>query len=116
MIEADADANIEITEGDAVAFIPADRRGPGARPKPLAGHPPGAGHGDPHRRRHRRAGRAARHRRAPRELDARAGTAFGGLTVATAEFATDDPELPITFAAREGEPVVLAAGDAHFEL
>ena len=39
--------------------------------------------------------------------------AFGGLTVATAEFATDDPELPITFAARQGEPVVLAAGDAH---
>ena len=42
--------------------------------------------------------------------------AFGGLTVATAEFATDDPELPITFAAREGEPVVLAAGDATYEL
>ena len=43
-------------------------------------------------------------------------TAFGGLTVATAEFATDDPELPITFAARAGEPVVLAAGDATYEL
>lgn len=43
-------------------------------------------------------------------------TAFGGLTVATAEFATDDPELPITFAAREGERVLLAAGDAQYEL
>ena len=42
--------------------------------------------------------------------------AFGGLTVATAEFATRDPELPITFAAREGERVVLGAGDAQFEL
>jgi hypothetical protein len=42
--------------------------------------------------------------------------AFGGLTVATAEFATSDPELPITFAAREGEPVVLDAGDAQYEL
>jgi hypothetical protein len=42
--------------------------------------------------------------------------AFGGLTVATAEFATSDPELPITFAAREGEPVVLGAGDAQYEL
>jgi hypothetical protein len=42
--------------------------------------------------------------------------AFGGLTVATAEFATNDPELPITFAAREGEPVVLGAGDAQYEL
>jgi hypothetical protein len=43
-------------------------------------------------------------------------TAFGGRTVATAEFATRDPELPITFAAREGERVVLGAGDAQFEL
>ena len=42
--------------------------------------------------------------------------AFGGLTVATAEFATHDPGLPITFAAREGERVVLQAGDDQFEL
>ena len=42
--------------------------------------------------------------------------AFGGLTVATAEFATHDPDLPITFAAREGERVVLQAGDDQFEL
>jgi len=42
--------------------------------------------------------------------------AFGGLTVATAEFATRDPGLPITFAAREGERVVLGAGDAQYEL
>jgi hypothetical protein len=43
-------------------------------------------------------------------------SAFGGRTVATAEFATRDPELPITFAARQGERVVLGAGDAQFEL
>jgi hypothetical protein len=43
-------------------------------------------------------------------------TAFGGRTVATAEFATSDPELPIIFAAREGEPVLLGAGDAQYEL
>jgi hypothetical protein len=42
--------------------------------------------------------------------------AFGGLTVATAEFPTSDPDLPITLAAREGEPVVLGAGDAQYEL
>ena len=42
--------------------------------------------------------------------------AFGGMTVATAEFATSDPDLPITLAAREGEPVVLGAGDAQYEL
>jgi hypothetical protein len=42
--------------------------------------------------------------------------AFGGLTVATAEFATSDPDVPITLAAREGEPVVLGAGDVQYEL
>jgi hypothetical protein len=42
--------------------------------------------------------------------------AFGGRSVATAEFATRDPQLPITIAAREGEPLVLAAGDRRFVL
>jgi hypothetical protein len=42
--------------------------------------------------------------------------AFGGRSVATADFATRDPELPITIAAREGEPLVIAAGDRRFEL
>lgn len=43
-------------------------------------------------------------------------TAFGGRTVASVEFATSDPDTPITFAARVGERVVLAAGDEQFEL
>jgi hypothetical protein len=43
-------------------------------------------------------------------------SAFGGRSVATAEFATRDPELPITIAAREGEPLLLAAGDRRFVL
>jgi hypothetical protein len=43
-------------------------------------------------------------------------SAFGGRSVATAEFATRDPEMPITIAAREGEPLVLAAGDRRFVL
>ena len=43
-------------------------------------------------------------------------TAFGGRSVATADFATRDPEMPITIAAREGEPLVLAAGDRRFVL
>jgi hypothetical protein len=42
--------------------------------------------------------------------------ALGGRSVATAEFATSDPELPITFAARPGDRVVLAIGDGQFEL
>lgn len=43
-------------------------------------------------------------------------TAFGGRTVASVEFATSDPDTPITFAARVGERVVLAAGKEQFEL
>ena len=42
--------------------------------------------------------------------------AFGGRCVATAEFATQDPDLPMTIVAREGEPLLLAVGDGRFEL
>jgi hypothetical protein len=42
--------------------------------------------------------------------------AFGGRSVATAEFATHDPDLPMTIVAREGEPLLLAVGDGRFEL
>ena len=42
--------------------------------------------------------------------------AFGGRSVATADFATRDPAVPITIAAREGEPLLLAAGDRRFVL
>lgn len=39
---------------------------------------------------------------------------LGGRSVATADFPTRDPALPLTVAAREGEGVVLAAGDLQF--
>ena len=42
--------------------------------------------------------------------------AFGGRSVATATFATRDPELPLIVAAREGEPVVLDIGGRQFAL
>jgi hypothetical protein len=42
--------------------------------------------------------------------------AFGGRTVATADFATRDPGLPLTIAAREGEPIVIAAADQRYVL
>jgi hypothetical protein len=41
---------------------------------------------------------------------------LGARSVATAEFATSDPDTPITLAAREGEPVVLAAGEHEYTL
>ena len=43
-------------------------------------------------------------------------SAFGGLSVATADFATADPEVTLTLAAREGEPVIAAVGEAQFVL
>ena len=42
--------------------------------------------------------------------------ALGGRSVATAEWATADPQLPLTLAARAGEPVIVALGDEQFEL
>ena len=114
MLESTEDG-LEITEGDTTAFIPTDAAVPAApralpqiRPAPAS-----AIHIDT----------------ATGELAAPLGTidhlaeitlalaaAFGGLTVATAEFATRDAELPITFAAREGERVVLQAGEEQYEL
>jgi hypothetical protein len=39
---------------------------------------------------------------------------LGGRSVATATFATRDPETPLTVAARAGEPVVLEIAGRHF--
>ena len=41
---------------------------------------------------------------------------FGGRSVATADFPTSDPGLPMTIAAREGEPLLLAVGEGRFVL
>jgi len=42
--------------------------------------------------------------------------ALGGRSVATATFATRDAEMPLTVAAREGEPVVLDIAGRQFSL
>ncbi len=42
--------------------------------------------------------------------------ALGGRSVATATFATRDPDLSLTVAARDGEPVVLDLAGRHFAL
>jgi len=41
---------------------------------------------------------------------------FAGRSVLTVGFATTDPETPLFLAAREGEPMVMALGDAQYEL
>ena len=42
--------------------------------------------------------------------------AVGGRSVATATFPTRDPDLPLTLAAREGEPTVVDIAGRQFEL
>jgi hypothetical protein len=42
--------------------------------------------------------------------------AFGGRSVATADFSTRDAGRPLTIAARQGEPIVLAVGEEQFML
>jgi hypothetical protein len=114
MLES-TDEGLEITEGDTIAFIPATAAVP-APPRslpPMRPTPASAIHIDT------TTGELA----APlgtidhlAEITLALAKAFGGLTVATAEFATQDPDLPITFAAREGERVVLQAGEEQYEL
>jgi len=53
------------------------------------------------------------HARAVREL----AEAFPGHSVVSVQFATTDPLLPLTIAARAGDPLVLALGeDEQFEM
>ena len=42
--------------------------------------------------------------------------ALGGRTIAAVDFATREPERPMTIAARDGEGVLVAVGDTQFEL
>jgi hypothetical protein len=46
----------------------------------------------------------------------RLAQSLGGRSVATATWATRDPDLPLTVAAREGEPVVLDIAGRHFAM
>ena len=110
MIDAVHDGTAEVTDGDHVETLQA----PTATPKPLPEI-----RATPHT--------AIRLDFATGELSAPIGaiehladsvkalaTAFGGRTVATAEFPTRD--FPFTIAAREGEPAILSAGDEEYEL
>jgi hypothetical protein len=115
MLDCASDGSLDLTEPDGAWSVPADAAAPGVpRVLPeLRPPPPTALAIDPE----------------TGELEAPLGvvanlargvlalaTAFGGRSVATAEFATRDPDTPITIAAREGEPLVLAAGDRRFVL
>jgi hypothetical protein len=115
MVDGAADGSVEITDGGDPYLIGATTP-PGAAPKPLPElrpAPPSAMSIDPE----------------TGELEAPLGvvqnlargvlalaTAFGGRSVASVDFPTRDPEVELTIAAREGEPLVIAAGENRFEL
>jgi len=115
MLDCAPDGALELVEEDERWTVPAERPAPALpRPLPALRPPPSTALTiDP----------------ASGELEAPLGVVanlargvlalaalFGGRSVATADFATRDPEMPITIAAREGEPLVLAAGDRRFVL
>ena len=115
MVDRAADGGIELTDGETTVEIPASAIAP-AEPRPLPElrpAPPSSLRADPE------TGELA----APIGAIANMGagvlglaTAFGGRSVASADFATQDPDLPMTIVAREGEPLLLAVGDGRFEL
>ena len=110
MIERVEDGDYAVTQGEAI--VPVDPGVPVALP-PLRAVPATAVTADPD----------------TGELSAPLGSvqlladsvlalarAFGGRSVATATFATSDPAVPLTVAAREGEPVVLDLAGRHYAL
>jgi hypothetical protein len=115
MLDGAPDGSVEITEDGEPIAIGATTP-PGAPPRPLPElrpAPPSAVSIDPD----------------TGELEAPLGvvqnlargvlalaTAFGGRSVASVDFPTRDPSVPLTIAAREGEPLVVAAGETRFEL
>jgi hypothetical protein len=115
MLDRAADGTLELTDGADPVTIPASAIVP-AEPRPLPElrpAPASALRADP----------ATGELAAPIGAIANMGTgvlglarAFGGRSVASADFATQDPDLPMTIVAREGEPLLLAVGDGRFEL
>lgn len=115
MVDGDALGRVEVTGGGEPATLAA-REPAGAQPRPLPElrpAPPTALHLDPDTGElEAPLGAVANLARGVLALAA----AFGGRSVATADFATREPGQPLTIAARVGEPLVVAAGDRRFEL
>jgi len=115
MLDCAPDLTVEVAEGDRSWTVPPETPVPaGPRPLPdIRPAPSSALRADPE------TGELA----APIGAVANLGEsvlglarAFGGRSVASADFATHDPRLPMTIVAREGEPLLLAIGDGRFEL
>ena len=115
MLDCAPDGTVELTDGEEASTVPAAEP-LGAAPRPLPAirpAPPSSLRADP------QTGELA----APIGAIANLGEAvlglaraFGGRTVAAVDFATHDPDLPMTIVARDGEPLLLAVGEGRFEL
>jgi hypothetical protein len=115
MVDRAGDGTIELTDGDTSVNVPPSAIAP-AEPRPLPDLRPAPSSS-------LRADPATGELAAPIGAIANMGEgvlglarAFGGRSVASADFATHDPDLPMTIVAREGEPLLLAVGDGRFEL
>lgn len=115
MVEADDEHNVELTDGEQITTIPAQAP-TNAQPRSLPeirAIPPTAIELNVQTGDLQAPLGAVEHLAETLRGLARA---FGNRSVASADFATRDPETPITLAAREGEPVILAAGDYEYTL
>jgi hypothetical protein len=115
MVDCDAQGEVEVTDGETVATVPAAAPTP-APPQPLPdvrAIPATAISLDLTTSELHAPLGAIEHLADALTALARG---LGNRSVATAEFATSHPEMPITLAAREGEPAVLAAGDQEYRL
>jgi hypothetical protein len=115
MLDCDVEGNVELTDGEQLVTIPAhDTTAERPRSLPeIRAIPPTAMDMD------LQTGDLQAPLGAIEHLAETLGAlarAFGNRSVATADFGTRDPETPITLAAREGEPTVLAAGDYEYTL
>ncbi len=114
MVDCDAAGEVEVTDGETVATIPAAAEAPPPPSVPEVRAVPATAISVD-----LLTGELAAPLGAIEHLaDALAQLAhsLGNRSVATAELATSDPDTPITLAAREGEPAVLAAGDQEYRL
>jgi hypothetical protein len=115
MLDCAPDLTVEVAEGDQSWTVPPGTRVPAA-PRPLPDirpAPPSSLRADPE------TGELVAPLGAVANLSESVlglARAFGGRSVASADFATHDPRLPMTIVAREGEPLLLAIGDGRFEL
>jgi hypothetical protein len=115
MVDGAADGSIELTEGgESTVIAPRTPLGAGPRDLPeLRPAPASAVAIDPDTGElEAPLGVVANYARGVLAL----AVAFGGRSVASVDFPTRDPALPLTIAAREGENFVVAAGDRRFEL